>query len=146
MGGHIISAPAHAPAAATSQVKGAIPPAIVVETMAVPPTTSTSQAKEPRALGLNLLPRELVELVVSKVHGKNGVRSTSRILRLAIDACSSELTWLGPSEVVIAMEEEEVGGGAPLLVTLQMALPAAALVALTLLDCSGRSCHRPLGI
>ena len=58
------------------------------------------------------------------MNGKNGLRSTSRILRLA-----SELTWSGSNELVAAREGGEAG---PPFVTLQMALPAAALVALTL--------------
>ena len=104
--------------------------------MAVPPSASKPQAKEPIPLGLNMLPQKLLQLVVSKVHRKNGLRSTSHILRLAVDACTSEITWSGrPSEVVAAKKAgAPAGGGAPPFV----ALPAAALVALTLLDCSGK--------
>ena len=90
---------------------GGPPPAVAVETMAVPPTTSTSRDEEPTPFtSTSCLKRCLI--VVSKVHGKNGLRSSSRILRLAVDACTSELTWSGPREVEVV--------GPPPFLTLQI--------------------------
>ena len=82
---------------------------------------------------LGLLPTEVLELVVSKVHDKASLRSTCRSLRLGVNGCTSKLHWAGPSNVV-----GSIGGGAalPLMMTLQLSLPAHPM-ALRLLDCSG---------
>ena len=68
--------------------------------------------------------------MASKVAGKAALRSSCRSLRLAVDACTSKLTWSGPKLYVAA------AGGAPPIVILHLALPAAPLN-LRLLNCSG---------
>ena len=93
---------------------------------ALAPSASTSRIKEAAPSLLLLLPQEMQELVASKVVGKTALRSTCRSMRLAVNACTSKLTWSGGPN-----------GGAPPIVTLQLALPAAPL-ALQLLDCSGQ--------
>ena len=94
--------------------------------------SSTSRAKEAAPLSLLLLPPEVLELVASKVVGKAALHSSCRSLRLAVNACTSQLTWSGPRLCVAA-----AGEGAPPYVTLHLAQPAAPLT-LQLLNCSGQ--------
>ena len=86
------------------------------------------EAEDSAAPLLLSLSDDVLLLIVSEVEvrGKNGFRSTCRRLRLAVNACTSALTWAVPSST-------SAGG------TLQMHLPAAlaaACPALRLLDCN----------
>ena len=75
-----------------------------------------------------MLPPEVLDLVVSEVRGKNLLRSTCRGLRLAVDTCTSKLTWSRPSDHVAAAPRRSV--------TLGLALPAAPMLALKVLEFS----------
>ena len=85
---------------------------------------SRESESEPAPLLLSL-PDHLLARVVSEVQGKNGLRATCRSLRLAVNACTSALTWTRPST--------SAGRQAHLPASL-----AAACPSIKLLDCSGQ--------
>ena len=75
------------------------------------------------------LPGHLLALVVSSVQGgKNGLRSTCRSLRLAVNDCTSALAWTRP---------RGLDGGPVLHAHLSAAL-AGACPGIKLLDCCGQ--------
>ena len=100
-----------------------------------PPSRVTEHPAAPLGL-LSLLPRRILRMVVSAVKDKAPLRASCRGLRLAVHSCASSLTWSGP--------DDPLGAGL-VFVTLQLALPAPAPMALGHLGCSG--CRdRPLRI
>ena len=115
------------------------------QTVTAPPlapsaTDSTSPVKEDAPFLLLLLPPDVLVLVASKVVGKTALCSTCRSLRLAVNACTSKLTWSGGPRLRDDDDDDVVaaaGGGAPPYLTLHLALPAAPQ-ALQLLNCSGQ--------
>ena len=88
---------------------------------------SRESDSEPATLLLSL-PDHLLALVASWVQGKNGLRATCRSLRLAVNACTSALTWTRPSTSA---------GEAWQLARLPVSL-AAVCPGIKLLDCGGR--------
>ena len=88
---------------------------------------SRESDSEPAPLLLSL-PDHLLALVASWVQGKNGLRATCRSLRLAVNACTSALTWTRPS----------TSTGETWRRALLPASLAAACPGFRLLDCGGR--------
>ena len=100
---------------------------------AVSASPSTSMEVSVSASPLLSLPEHLLALVVAEVQGgKNGLRSTCRSLRLAVNDCTSALAWTRP---------RGLDGGHVLHAHLPATLTGAC-PGIKLLDCRGQPCAR----
>ena len=106
----------------------AIPLASPLEAVLSSPPTSMEGVSVVVAFPLLSLPEHLLALVVSKVQGgKNGLRTTCRSLRLAVNDCTSALVWTHWTR-----------GGPVLHANLNANLKGACPAGIKLLDCHGQ--------
>ena len=95
------------------------------------------EATAAHAPGLLSLPPELLALVLSKVQGKKSrLRSTCGGLRLAVDACTSTMTWTRPRTLTTRRKTR----APPVILTASL---SATCLGIRRLDCCGRKEDRP---
>ena len=95
------------------------------------------EAAAPHTPALLSLPPELLALVLSKVQGdKNSLRAACRVLRLAVNACTSALTWTRPHVLATRYSTRAL----PVLLPASL---SASCPGIRRLDCDGQQEDKP---